>query len=83
MNCQTSDALSCFREKEPAGKFRRVSRMYRLRFLAPVPPRVQSADRPGIDWKLIIDLPVPTCEAAIEKLRWYAMRWKIEVFTRS
>jgi len=38
------------------------------------------ADRPGIDWKLITDLPVPTCEAAVEKLRWYAMRWKIEVF---
>jgi hypothetical protein len=38
------------------------------------------ADRPGIDWKLITDLPVPTCKAAIEKLRWYAMRWKIEVF---
>ena len=25
-------------------------------------------------------MPVPTCAAAIEKLRWYALRWKIEVF---
>jgi hypothetical protein len=25
-------------------------------------------------------LPVPTCAAAIEKLRWYALRWKIAVF---
>ena len=38
------------------------------------------ADRPAIDWKLITDLPVTTCEEAIEKLRWYALRWKIEVF---
>jgi hypothetical protein len=39
-------------------------------------------DRPAIDWQLITDLPVPTREAAVEKLRWYAMRWKIEVFHR-
>ena len=37
-------------------------------------------DRPAIDWKLITDLPVTSCEEAIEKLRWYALRWKIEVF---
>jgi hypothetical protein len=40
----------------------------------------EPADRPAIDWKLITDLPVPTCAAAVEKLRWYALRWKIEVF---
>jgi hypothetical protein len=38
------------------------------------------ADRPAIDWRLITDLPVHSCEGAVEKLRWYAMRWKIEVF---
>ncbi|WP_035484456.1 IS4 family transposase [Geminicoccus roseus] len=38
------------------------------------------AGRPAIDWKLITDLPVLSCAAAVEKLRWYAMRWKIEVF---
>jgi hypothetical protein len=38
------------------------------------------AARPAIDWKLITDLPAASCEAAIERLRWYAMRWKIEVF---
>jgi transposase-like protein len=38
------------------------------------------ADRPGIDWKLITDLPVTGCAEAVEKLRWYALRWKIEVF---
>jgi hypothetical protein len=37
-------------------------------------------DRPAIDWKLITDLPVDSCATAIEKLRWYAMRWKIETF---
>jgi hypothetical protein len=38
--------------------------------------RTAPADRPAIDWKLITDLPVLTCEAAIEKLHWYALRGK-------
>jgi Transposase DNA-binding len=42
--------------------------------------REEPADRPKIDWKLITDLPVHSHDAAIEKLRWYALRWKIEVF---
>src|SRR5260370_6335387 len=42
--------------------------------------REEPTDRPRIDWKLITDLPVQSHEAAIEKLRWYALRWKIEVF---
>lgn len=33
-----------------------------------------------IDWKLITDLPVGSRTDAIEKLEWYALRWKIEVF---
>lgn len=37
-------------------------------------------DRDRIDWKLLTDLPVGSASAAIEKLRWYALRWKIEVF---
>ena len=36
--------------------------------------------RPRIDWKPIADLPVDSYDDAVEKLRWYAMRWKIEVF---
>ena len=36
--------------------------------------------RPRIDWKLITDLPVDGYADAVEKLHWYAMRWKIEVF---
>jgi hypothetical protein len=42
--------------------------------------REEPADQPKIDWKLITDLPVYSHDAAIEKLRWYALRWKIEVF---
>ncbi len=42
--------------------------------------RAEPADRPAIDWRLITDLPVQSCDAAVEKLRWYALRWKIEVF---
>ena len=33
-----------------------------------------------IDWKLITDLPVRSRKEAIEKLKWYSMRWKIETF---
>lgn len=42
--------------------------------------RAKPPDRPAIDWKPITDLPVATRAAAVEKLRWYAQRWKIEVF---
>jgi hypothetical protein len=37
-------------------------------------------NRKRIEWKLITDLPVRSRREAIEKLEWYAMRWKIEVF---
>jgi hypothetical protein len=33
-----------------------------------------------IDWKLITNLPVRSRAEALEKLSWYAMRWKIETF---
>jgi len=36
--------------------------------------------RERIDWKLLTDLPVRSCLQAIEKLEWYAQRWKIETF---
>ena len=42
--------------------------------------RDEPEHRPRIDWKLITDLPVHSHGEAIEKLHWYAMRWKIEVF---
>jgi hypothetical protein len=37
-------------------------------------------ERDRIDWKLITDLTVGSLEEAIEKVQWYALRWKIEVF---
>lgn len=36
--------------------------------------------REKIRWKLITDLPVTSRADAIEKLKWYASRWKIEVY---
>ena len=37
-------------------------------------------NRKPIDWKLITDLSVKSLKDAVEKLQWYAMRWKIEMF---
>ncbi|MGY3387562.1 hypothetical protein ACVWW6_000153 [Bradyrhizobium sp. USDA 3311] len=37
-------------------------------------------NRKKIDWKLITDLPVGSRTDVIEKLEWYGLRWKIEVF---
>lgn len=36
--------------------------------------------RARLEWKLVTDLPVVTIDDAVEKLRWYACRWKIELF---
>ncbi|UFW51195.1 MULTISPECIES: hypothetical protein [Bradyrhizobium] len=33
-----------------------------------------------LDWKLVTNLPVGDFTMAIEKLEWYALRWKAEVF---
>ena len=71
-------------------------RYRRIRVLAPVakqkryPPlmltvlhateRNPSKGREAIDWKLVTDLPITSRTEAIEKLTWYAMRWKIETF---
>jgi hypothetical protein len=71
-------------------------RYHRIRVLAPVakqklyPPlmltvlhateRDTPKGRDRIDWKLVTDLPIRYREEAVEKLNWYAMRWKIETF---
>lgn len=45
---------------------------------------VQERDAPPhrqpLEWKLITNLPVRSKADAIEKINWYAMRWKIETF---
>ena len=38
------------------------------------------AGRSPIDWKLVTNLPVTDLAGVIEKLNWYALRWKVEVF---
>jgi hypothetical protein len=71
-------------------------RYRRIRVLAPVakqklyPPlmltvlhateRDAPKGRDPIDWKLVTDLPIRSRKEAVEKLTWYAMRWKIETF---
>jgi hypothetical protein len=40
----------------------------------------KSKNRESIHWKLMTDLPIKSCKDVIEKLNWYAMRWKIEIF---
>lgn len=42
--------------------------------------KTTSKGREKIAWKLLTNLPVKSLKAAIEKLQWYAMRWKIETF---
>jgi hypothetical protein len=42
--------------------------------------RATPRGREKIAWKLITNLPVKSLKEAIEKLNWYALRWKIEVF---
>jgi hypothetical protein len=44
--------------------------------------RDTSKSRKKIEWKLITDLSVRCRHDAIEKIDWYAKRWKIEVFRK-
>jgi len=42
--------------------------------------RGEPKNRDKIEWKLVTDLAVRSRNDAIEKVNWYAMRWKIETF---
>ena len=64
--------------RSPIGKQKRYPTLV-LTLLHAREPQ-EPAGRPRIDWKLITDLPVDSHDDAVEKLQWYAMRWKIEVF---
>jgi hypothetical protein len=33
-----------------------------------------------IDWMLLTNIPITTIEEALEKISWYCLRWRIEVF---
>ena len=45
-----------------------------------VQERDAPAQREPLEWKLITNLPVSCPADAVEKIDWYAMRWKIETF---
>ncbi len=42
--------------------------------------RDKPKERARMDWNLVTNLPVRSRKEAIEKLDWYALRWKIELF---
>lgn len=62
----------------PVGKQKRYSPqvLTYIHALEEDPP----AGRESIDWKLVTNLPVEDLSVAVEKLGWYALRWKAEVF---
>ena len=62
----------------PIGKQRRYPSLD-LTVIHAVEPSAPKG-RKRIEWKLLTDLPVASCAEAVEKIKWYAMRWKIEVF---
>lgn len=62
----------------PEGKKKRYPEIY-ITVIHAV-ERNAPKNREKINWKLITNLPVTSRSEAIEKLNWYAMRWKIETF---
>jgi hypothetical protein len=70
----------------PIGKFKRYPKLELTVLHAverlPSSPRKKARKkvREPIKWKLLTDLRVASKAEAIEKLEWYAMRWKIETF---
>jgi hypothetical protein len=68
----------CIRVLPPIGKQNRYPALTSTVIHAE--ERADPNGREKIDWKSIIDLPVKSTHDVIEKLDWYAMRWKIETF---
>lgn len=62
----------------PVGKQKRYSPQV-LTYIHALEENPPSGREP-IDWKLVTNLPVEDLSAAVEKLGWYALRWKAEVF---
>ena len=62
----------------PIGKQRRYPELLLTVIFAEEIGAPKGRDR--IDWKLITDVPVNSRREAVEKLAWYALRWKIETF---
>jgi hypothetical protein len=65
--------------RPPAGKAKRYAPVETTVIHA----REEGPDSPSenaIHWKLVTDLPVTHLDQAVEKLEWYAQRWKIETY---
>ena len=63
----------------PAGKRKRLRILQILTYIHALEENPPPGREP-IDWKLVTNLPVSDLAAAVEKLGWYALRWKAEVF---
>lgn len=62
----------------PIGKSNRYPRLQLTVIYAEEKKKPKNRER--IVWKLLTDLSVTSLKEAVEKLNWYAMRWKIELF---
>ena len=62
----------------PAGKQKRYPELTLTVIYAQEPGTPK--DREPINWKLLTDLPVTSRAEAIQKLFWYASRWKVETY---
>lgn len=51
-------------------------RLYAIQVLEVHPPQGEEA----LEWMLLTNLPIHNFEEAVEKVRWYCLRWRIEVF---
>jgi hypothetical protein len=68
----------CAPKKGPARKLEPVN-LWAIVVKEENPP----ADQKAIKWLLLTTVPVNTVEDAAEKLRWYTLRWQIEVYHRT
>jgi hypothetical protein len=69
--------LARVRVLPPWGKQRRWRPLELTIIHATEPGQPEGRDR--LEWRLATDLPVRSPEEAVEKLRWYACRWNIEL----
>lgn len=71
-----------YREVElPRSKYGRGPRSVRMTVVSAT--EREGGEHAPIQWMLLTTLDVDSAESAIEKVRWYARRWLIEVFHRT
>lgn len=64
--------------QSPKGKEKRYPEM--VLTVIEARERAVPVDRDRIEWRLITDLAVDSLAEAVEKIQWYAQRWRIETF---